>query len=120
MIRTSTLLWIGLALLFAVSTFHVKHRVQILDAEIETLQRQVRDDRGAIALLHAEWAYLNRPDRLAEMAGRHLRLQPMLPNQIAHLETLPSTLPVPVVRGPVPTPKGATVAAPAGARGAAR
>jgi hypothetical protein len=33
-------------------------------------------------VLLAEWSYLNRPDRLAGLAARHLDLSPMTPGQL--------------------------------------
>lgn len=52
--------------------------------EVETLQRQIVGLREALALQRAEWAYLNRPDRLRDLATVNfdrLGLLPMEPSQ---------------------------------------
>ena len=35
---------------------------------VDALKRQINEERRAISILKAEWAYLNRPDRLRELA----------------------------------------------------
>ncbi len=52
--------------------------------EVETFQREITGLREALALQRAEWAYLNRPDRLRELATANfdrLGLMPMEPGQ---------------------------------------
>lgn len=89
MIRRATLLWV--ALLGAASTglYQVKYTVQELEDELAQQSRALRIEQQAIHVLRAEWAYLNRPERLAELADRHLRMRPVSVTQIADLESLP-------------------------------
>ena len=47
-------------------------------------------ERDAIAVLQAEWQYLNRPDRLQEAVDKHLDLQPLKIQQLARLADLPN------------------------------
>ena len=47
-------------------------------------------ERDAIAVLQAEWQYLDRPDRLQAAADKHLDLQPMKIQQLARLSDLPN------------------------------
>ena len=52
--------------------------------EVETLQRQIVGLREALTVQRAEWAYLNRPDRLRDLATANfdrLGLLPMEPHQ---------------------------------------
>ena len=52
--------------------------------EVESLQRQIVGLREALSVQRAEWAYLNRPDRLRELATVNfdrLGLLPMEPSQ---------------------------------------
>jgi hypothetical protein len=52
--------------------------------EVEGLQRQIVGLREALSVQRAEWAYLNRPDRLRDLATANfdrLGLMPMEPSQ---------------------------------------
>jgi hypothetical protein len=56
--------------------------------EVRTLQSDIADLREALALQRAEWAYLNRPDRLRELATVNfdrLGLLPLEPGQFAQV-----------------------------------
>ncbi|WP_407492509.1 cell division protein FtsL [Pseudooceanicola sp. MF1-13] len=56
---------------------------QIVD-ETEQLQRDIASARARLGVLRAEWAYLNRPDRLRELAELNftpLGLMPITPDQ---------------------------------------
>ena len=52
--------------------------------EVEALQRQIVGLREGLSVQRAEWAYLNRPDRLRDLATANfdrLGLMPMEPSQ---------------------------------------
>ena len=62
--------------------------------EVEGLQRQIVGMREALTMQRAEWAYLNRPDRLRQLATLNfdrLGLLPMEPQQFgtAQLVAMP-------------------------------
>ena len=76
-------------------------RTQASLAEVARLERAIVAEREDLAILRAEWAFLNRPDRLRDLVAlnfERLRLLPMAPeqfgdvNQIAYPpEALPTT-----------------------------
>ncbi len=100
----STLMWLALTVAAGTALFVVKHQVQDLEDRLAVLEDQMQKDRDAIHVLHAEWAYLTRPGRLAELARNHLDLVTPDPAQIVtSIESVPmppaDALPDSAVRG---------------------
>ncbi|SLN26286.1 hypothetical protein PSA7680_01144 [Pseudoruegeria aquimaris] len=69
--------------------------------EVARLQQQIAAKRERLAVLKAEWAYLNRPSRLRELADLNFDTLGLLPLQPAHFGTadqvaypLPDLLPI--------------------------
>ena len=83
MMRTSTLSILLLAVAIGVGLFMVKYRVQDLEDQLVTLNREIARDREAIQVLRAEWSHLNEPSRLKVLAGRHLDMVPVLVEKVA-------------------------------------
>jgi hypothetical protein len=57
--------------------------------DVQRLERRIAETREALSVLNAEWAYLNRPDRLrdlAEMNFDRLALLPILPDQFSAVD----------------------------------
>ncbi len=66
--------------------------------EVKSLQQSIAGLREALAVQRAEWAYLNRPDRLRELAGLNfdrLGLLPLEPGQFAQPSSI--TYPAPTL-----------------------
>jgi cell division protein FtsL len=90
MIRLGPLLWLALIALASIGTFQLKYRVQAQEQQLTSLDRQIQRDRDAIQVLHAEWAHLNDPARLSDLARRHLDLAPVAGVQIVTFDALPA------------------------------
>lgn len=73
----------------------VSHKVQRAEVEISRLEGLVSQEHETIRLLEAEWAYLNNPQRLDEIATQYLGLVPALPESLASdfsvLQPVPET-----------------------------
>ncbi len=69
--------------------YHENYKTQEAIGVTEKLQHDIGAARESLAMLKAEWAYLNRPDRLRELAelnfGR-LGLLPLSPEQFGRID----------------------------------
>lgn len=87
-------LFIGLALAvmgLAFWAYSENYRTQASIAVVEDLHRDIASSRARLAVLKAEWAYLNRPDRLrdlAEMNFKTLELLPLTPDQFGAIDQI--------------------------------
>ena len=69
--------------------YHENYRTQEALNKTEELQRDIGFQRQRLGMLRAEWAYLNRPDRLRELAGLNfprLGLLPLSPDQFGRID----------------------------------
>ena len=96
MMRVGTLLWLALVAIAGFGLFQLKYRVQGQEQELARLFHQIQNDRDQIQVLRAEWAHLNDPHRLADLARRYLDLAPVAGVQIVRFDTLPAR-PTPLV-----------------------
>lgn len=65
------------------------YRTQDSLRRVATLQQEIAAEREAISVLKAEWAYLNRPDRLRDLVDMNydaLGLLPLMPTHFAEVE----------------------------------
>ena len=79
---------IGLFLVMTFASWAYRVNDRTLDAigRVADLQRDIRNERETLAVLRAEWAYLNRPDRLLALSEEHfteLRLMPLHPDHFS-------------------------------------
>ncbi|MFZ2872448.1 cell division protein FtsL, partial [Zavarzinia sp.] len=103
MSRILTLAAIGLAVGTAATLYQVKYEVRLLEQEARELHRGVTRERQSIQVLDAEWAFMNQPSRIQDLAERYLDLKPVKPSQITSIDRLPMR---PVE--PAPAPGSAT------------
>ena len=82
MIKLSALFWLVLVSATGFATFAVKYEVQAVADELAQTTKRSDDAERDIRVLGAEWAYLNRPDALAQMNQRYLSLAPMATKQL--------------------------------------
>lgn len=67
-------------------TYRENYRTQAVIDEMRVVQREIASLRDELSVLNAEWAYLNRPDRLRQLVQMNfdrLRLVPLTSDQFA-------------------------------------
>ncbi|WP_199698955.1 cell division protein FtsL [Oleomonas cavernae] len=89
MSRILTIAAVALAIGAAATLYQVKYEVRLLEQEARQLHQGVAREQQAIQVLSAEWAYLNQPARIQELAERYLDLKPIKAAQIGTVERLP-------------------------------
>lgn len=86
---SSKVMWVGVIGSMAFGLYQLKHAVQRSEDKLARLERELITSQESIHVLRAEWSYLNRPDRLSRLAGRHLALVPVAPDQLGDITELP-------------------------------
>ncbi|MFY0618653.1 cell division protein FtsL [Shimia sp.] len=79
----------AMVIALSVWAYQENYRTQAMIGETERLQREIGDARARLSVLKAEWAYLNRPDRLRDLAEinyNDLQLLPLRPDQFGRVE----------------------------------
>jgi hypothetical protein len=71
-------------------SYSVKYETLFYAETLAKTRAKLQREREAIAVAKAEWALLNRPDRLQRIADQHLDLKPMQIGQLGRLSELPN------------------------------
>ncbi len=81
--------------------YQENYKTQQAQREVSELQAQIGAAHSRLGMLRAEWAYLNRPDRLRELAELNfdrLELLPLMPEAFGRVDQvaypLPDLLPI--------------------------
>ena len=81
-----------LVVVCATWAYRVNYATQEAMGRMADLRAQIAAEREAIAVLQAEWAYLNRPDRLRELVTENhasLGLEELVPDQFGEASMVP-------------------------------
>ncbi|HEY5300468.1 MAG TPA: hypothetical protein VIJ55_07315 [Acetobacteraceae bacterium] len=115
MIRPITCVTFLLACGSGLYLYQTKHKVHVLDAQIDQVVHQTAQVREQTRVLRAEWTLLDQPDRLQQLAAQFLTLQPTKPSQFVSAADLDSRLPAPLPPHSATPPPPAVEDLPAGA-----
>ena len=81
--------------------YQENYKTQAAIAEVRDLHREIGAAHERLSVLNAEWAYLNRPDRLADLADLNydrLGLLPLMPDGFGQVDQIifpqPPLLPI--------------------------
>jgi len=89
MTRFLNLFLAGVLVTAAIGVYSIKYEATRQAERVAKLSRAIEHERVQIGALKAEWAFLAQPDRLTDLAQRHLDLQPMKVEQIVKASDLP-------------------------------
>lgn len=102
MIRPVTFVCFLLACGSGLYVYQSKHRVQLIDREIEKTVHATDALREQTRVAHADWTLLNDPQRLQALADQFLNLKNVAPGQFTSMAELDSRLPAVNVPEPAP------------------
>ena len=83
----------------AIWAYQQNHLTHVARQEVRDLRREIQSLREALSVQRAEWAYLNRPERLrslAEMNFAYLGLMPMTGEQFGDIGDIALRMPTAV------------------------
>lgn len=86
MIRALNAIALLAACVLAVALYRAKSEAQDARERVENLQVEVAEERRAAAVLRAEIAYLERPERLRALSRKYLGLETLDPSREMDLE----------------------------------
>jgi hypothetical protein len=87
--RLPLLAWVVTVAVALFALYRVKYEVQSLHAQVVDTERQLENEREALHVVAAEWAYLNRPERLRQLSSKYLSTTGLMVDQIAEMEAIP-------------------------------
>ncbi|WP_332684393.1 cell division protein FtsL [Bosea sp. (in: a-proteobacteria)] len=90
MIKLLHVIAIGALVSSALYAYTIKYETTLEAEQLQKLRAKAQRERDAIAVLKAEWQFLNRPNRLQALSDRHLDLQPLAISQIVRLSDIPN------------------------------
>src|SRR4029450_4894684 len=103
MMRVVNICVIGALVLAAADVYKIKFESTRQAQGGGRLRLEIRRERDAVAALRAEWAKLDNPARIQDLARRHLALKPVDSRQIDPLDNLPER-PADLVTADAPHP----------------
>ncbi len=90
MIKLLHVIAIGALVSSAVYAYSIKYETTLAAEQLQKMRAKTQRERDAIAVLKAEWQFLNRPDRIQTLADRHLDLQAFSATQVVKASDIPN------------------------------
>jgi cell division protein FtsL len=94
--------------LAAADVYKIKYESTLQAEKVAKLRGEIRREQDVIANLRAEWSKLDSPDRIQDLAKRHLTLKSAEVTSYDPLDKLPDR-PIPIVPPGTADPVGALI-----------
>lgn len=108
MLRLLHMVVLAALFLAAADVYKIKYESTLQAEKVARLRGEIRREQDTIANLRAEWSKLDRPDRIQELAKRHLTLKAADIVNYDPLDRLPER-PIPIVPPGIADPLGALI-----------
>ena len=108
MLRLLHMVVLAALFLAAADVYKIKYESTLQAEKVARLRGEIRREQDMIANLRAEWSKLDRPDRIQELAQRHLTLKTAEITNYDPLDRLPER-PIPIVPPGIADPLGALI-----------
>ena len=83
------IVWLGIAGVASFALFNITFKVEQLQDQLNSLNKQILEEQRAVHVLQAEWSYLSRPERIETLSARLLpHLRPPTAQQVGNIESL--------------------------------
>ncbi len=69
--------------------YDIKYRATGEAQQVQRLRNEIRNEKDRIAFARADWAKLSSPDRIQELAMRHLKMKPVEARRFGSVGALP-------------------------------
>lgn len=69
--------------------YDIKYRATGEAQQVQKLKNEIRTEKDRIATARAEWSKLSSPDRIQELATRHLKMKPIDSKRFGSIGALP-------------------------------
>jgi len=86
---TIYVLTFAIVLITIAASSYLKNSVYRLERELGSIKREIQVDKESIHILNAEWAKMNNPARLRNLAKSHTKLDSIKGEQIINYSELP-------------------------------
>jgi len=69
--------------------YDIKYRATGEAQQAQKLRNEIRAEKDRIAAARADWSKLSSPERIQDLAARHLKMKSIEPSRFGNISTLP-------------------------------
>lgn len=89
MVRVLNFFCVALMGLSILALYHVSEKTRVAHMELNQVNRQIAETKGAISVLETEWQHVASPDRIQQLAEAKLGMAASASVQLSSFEQLP-------------------------------